>query len=94
MKTIKLAKDWRHQVNATTVHEYPAGWSGEVSNEAAEHAAAAGVLDAAPAPAKAAPKQSRSSRPAAKKTAAKVETPTPIIDPPPPVEDGTVQTED
>lgn len=45
MKTIKLAKRWQNRVNDTTVHEYPAGWSGQVSNEVAERAAAAGVLD-------------------------------------------------
>lgn len=47
MKTIKLKKAWRNRVNATTVHEYPAHWSGVVSDEAAERAEKAGALDGA-----------------------------------------------
>lgn len=49
MKTIKLAKPWRHRVDDVTVHEYPAGWSGEVTNEMAERAAADGVVVGKPA---------------------------------------------
>lgn len=48
MKMVQFAKRWRNQVNDTTVHEYPAGWSGEVSNEAADRAVAAKVLKGAP----------------------------------------------
>lgn len=79
MKTIKLAKDWRNRVNDTTVHEYPAGWSGQVSNEVAERATAANVLDGnaievrEPRPARAA----STKKPAAKKTPAKTPAPTP-----------------
>lgn len=49
MKTIKIGpKGWRNQVNETTVHEYPAGWSGDVSNDVARRAVAATVLDGEP----------------------------------------------
>ena len=49
MKTIKIGpKGWRNQVNETTVHEYPAAWSGDVANETAERAVAAKVLDGEP----------------------------------------------
>lgn len=55
MKTITLKKRWIDHVSATTQEEYPAGWSGEVSNDRAERAHRAGVLaDPAPAPTKAA----------------------------------------
>ena len=49
MKTIKIGpKGWRNQVNDTTVHEYPAGWSGDVSNDTARRAVSAKVLDGEP----------------------------------------------
>lgn len=43
-KIITLAKAWRDQVDSSTVHEYPAGWSGEVDADAAERAHAAKVV--------------------------------------------------
>lgn len=51
MKTITLARVWRDRIDAVTVEEYPAGWSGEVTDDRAGRAKRAGVL--APAPKKA-----------------------------------------
>jgi hypothetical protein len=48
MKTIKLAKRWLNRVNDTTVHEYPANSTATVSDETAERAVKAGVLDGDP----------------------------------------------
>lgn len=55
MKTIELAKRWRHRVNETTVEEYSAGAKVTVSNDRADAAKRAGVLkgdpvDASPEP--------------------------------------------
>lgn len=44
MKTITLARAWRDRIDAVTVEEYPAGWSGAVSNDRAIRAHRAGVL--------------------------------------------------
>lgn len=44
MKTITLARAWRDRIDAVTVEEYPAGWSGAVSNDRADRAARAAVL--------------------------------------------------
>lgn len=44
MKTITLATRWIDQIAPTVKEEYPAGWSGAVSNDRAERAARAGVL--------------------------------------------------
>ena len=48
MKQVKFAKRWRDRRNDTTVEEYPAGWSGEISDERATRAVAAKVLDGDP----------------------------------------------
>jgi len=53
MKTITLATRWTDQVAPTVREEYPAGWTGRVSEDRAERAAHAGVL--VPAPTKAEP---------------------------------------
>lgn len=44
MKTITLARTWRDRIDAVTVEEYPAGWSGAVSNDRAARAERAGVV--------------------------------------------------
>lgn len=44
MKTITLARAWRDRINDVTVEEYPAGWSGTVSNDRADRAKRADVL--------------------------------------------------
>lgn len=44
MKTITLASRWTDQIAPTVKEEYPAGWSGTVSNDRADRAARAGVL--------------------------------------------------
>ena len=44
MKTITLARAWRDRLNDVTVEEYPAGWTGTVSNDRADRAVRAGVL--------------------------------------------------
>ena len=44
MKTITLASRWTDRVDPVTTEEYPAGWSGEVSNDRADRASRAGVL--------------------------------------------------
>lgn len=44
MKTITLKSRWIDQTGPVTREEYPAGWSGEVSNDRAERAERAGVL--------------------------------------------------
>ena len=44
MKTITLKARWIDQVDPVTREEYPAGWSGEVTNDRAARAKAAGVL--------------------------------------------------
>lgn len=73
MKTIKLAKTWPNHVNESTVHEYPAGWSGEVSDDVAQRALNAGVLEGKPID-KSAPARTR--KPASKpKPAAKAKAP-------------------
>jgi hypothetical protein len=52
MKTITLKSRWIDRVDPVTTEEYPAGWSGEVTDDRAARAKRAGVL--APAPKKAA----------------------------------------
>lgn len=52
MKKVSFARRWNNSVNDISTHEYPAGWSGEVSNETAERAEAAGVLSGNPVDAK------------------------------------------
>lgn len=44
MKTITLARAWRDRIDPVTVEEYPAAWSGAVSNDRADRAKRAGVL--------------------------------------------------
>ncbi|MFN3836819.1 MAG: hypothetical protein ACK4MI_03810 [Brevundimonas sp.] len=44
MKTITLARAWRDPINDVTVEEYPAGWTGAVSNDRADRAKRADVL--------------------------------------------------
>lgn len=44
MKTITLKSRWIDQVDPVTREEYPAGWTGRVSDDRAERAARAGVL--------------------------------------------------
>lgn len=44
MKFITLPSGWIDHTGPTTKEEYPAGWSGEVSNDRAERAVRAGVL--------------------------------------------------
>lgn len=44
MKTITLKAGWTDQIDAVTKEQYPAGWTGEVSNDRAERAERAGVL--------------------------------------------------
>ncbi|MGV3580001.1 hypothetical protein [Brevundimonas sp.] len=81
MKQVKFAKKWRNAVNDTTVHEYPAGWSGPVSNEVAERAQSADVLDGAPrevSPARRIASAKPSSKSAAKPKAAKPADPAPV----------------
>ncbi len=48
MKQITLAKTFRDRVDETTVHEYPAGWTGAVSDAVAERAKSAEVLKGEP----------------------------------------------
>lgn len=48
MKTITLASRWTDQIGPTTKEEYPAGWTGVVTNDRAERAERAGVLVPAP----------------------------------------------
>lgn len=48
MKTVEFAKRWRNRVSETVVHEYPAGSTAVVSEEAAKAASEAGVLKGEP----------------------------------------------
>lgn len=49
MKTVKFARTWPDRIDDTTVEEWPAGWSGEISDERAARAEKAGVLAGQPA---------------------------------------------
>jgi len=49
MKTIKLKSRWIDRIDDVTTEEYPAGWSGDVSNDRADRAVKASVLDEEPA---------------------------------------------
>ncbi|QBX37225.1 hypothetical protein E4M02_02575 [Brevundimonas sp. S30B] len=48
MKPVEFAKAWRWPTSATSYEEYPAGFSGEISNDRAVAADRAGVLKAEP----------------------------------------------
>ncbi len=52
MKTITLKARWVDQVDPVTTEEYPAGWSGEVTDDRAARAKVAGVLAPMPKPTK------------------------------------------
>lgn len=67
MKTVKFARTWPDRIDDTTVEEWPAGWSGEISDERAARAEKAGVLDGEPKSIKPAAKRAK---PAARKTSA------------------------
>lgn len=67
MKTVKFARTWPDRIDDTTVEEWPAGWSGEISDERAARAEKAGVLDGEPKTIKPASKRAK---PAARKASA------------------------
>lgn len=52
MQTVSFAKTWRWPLTETSYEEYPAGSKVDVSNDRAEAASKAGVLDGEPVEAK------------------------------------------